>query len=231
VAVLDRIMAEAKATGAVCLKSQIAYDRTLDVAWVPKERAEQVFGKPRAELNPGQIKEFQDYIFWRLAELSAKHELPFQIHTGHARIPGSNPMNLVNLIHGNPRTRFILFHGGFPWVGESGMIALKYPNVYLDSVWMPTLSYTMGKRAFKEWLDMFSSNRIMWGSDLFTLEGSYGTTMYARQCITEALAEKVLDKELREEDALRIGRQILRENALEAIPLLRNHLKGGAEKQ
>ena len=42
---------------------------------------------------------------WRLCELSAKYEIPFQIHTGDARIQGSNPMNLVNLIEANPRTK------------------------------------------------------------------------------------------------------------------------------
>ncbi|HBO42812.1 MAG TPA: hypothetical protein DD670_02510 [Planctomycetaceae bacterium] len=230
VAVLDRIIAEAKKAGAVGLKSPIAYDRTLQFDWVPKERAEQAFGKPSSQLTPAQIKDFQDYIFWQTAVLAAKHDLPFQIHTGHALIPGSNPMNLVNVIQGNPRTKFVLFHGGFPWVGESGMIALKYPNVYLDSVWMPTLSYTMGKRAFKEWLDMFSSNRIMWGSDMATVEGTYGATVYARQCITEALAEKVVAKELREEDALRIGRQILRENALEVYPALRDRVKKSTDQ-
>ncbi|MBN1589248.1 MAG: amidohydrolase family protein [Pirellulales bacterium] len=225
VAVVDRILAESKKAGAICLKSQTAYDRTLQFDRVAKHRAEEAFGKPRNELKWGQVKAFQDYLFWRLAELSAKHELPFQIHTGHAYIQGSNPMNLVDLIQANRKTKFILFHGGFPWVGETGMIALRCPNVWVDSVWMPVLSYTMGKRAYKEWLDMFSSNRIMWGSDLFTVEGTYGTTMYTRQCITEALAEKVVAKELREEDALRIGRQILRENALEIFPSLRKLTK------
>ncbi|NLE39112.1 MAG: amidohydrolase family protein [Pirellulaceae bacterium] len=225
VAVVDRVLAEAKKAGAVCLKSPIAYNRTLKFNWVPKERAEQAFGKTRDQLTPAQIKDFQDYMFWQLAALSAKHALPFQIHTGHAMIESSNPMNLVNLIQANPKTTFVLFHGGFPWVGESGMVALKYPNVYLDSVWMPTLSHTIGKRAFNEWLDMISSNRIMWGSDTGSIEGTYGLTIYARQCITEALAEKVVAKELREQDALRIGRQILRENALEAYPLLRERVK------
>ena len=230
VAVLDRIIADSKKAGAICLKNQAAYDRSLRFDWVPKKRAAEAFGKPRKELNPAQVKAFQDYIFWRLAELSAKHDMPFQVHTGHARIETSNPMNLVNVIKANRKTKFILFHGGFPWVGESGMIALKYPNVWLDSVWMPVLSKTMGKRAYKEWLDMISSNRIMWGSDLFTIEGTYGTTVYTRDCITEALAEKVVDKELSEKDAERIGRQILRENALEMFPSLRKMVKK-AEKR
>ena len=60
------------------------------------------------------------------SSLSARYELPFQIHTGHGRIQGSNPMNLVDLIEANPRTKFILFHGGFPWVGETGIILMRH---------------------------------------------------------------------------------------------------------
>jgi predicted TIM-barrel fold metal-dependent hydrolase len=225
VAVVDRIVAEAKKAGVVCLKSAIAYQRTIKFDRVSKSRAEEAFGKTRKELTPAQIKAFEDYMFWKMCQLAAKHDLPFQIHTGHARIQSSNPMNLVNLIHANPRTKFILFHGGFPWVGESGMIALRYPNVSLDSVWLPTLSYTMAKRAYKEWLDMFSSNRIMWGSDMNTIEGTYSMGVYTRRCIAEALAEKVVAKELREEDARRIARQILRENALAMFPSLRKRVK------
>jgi hypothetical protein len=226
--VLDKIIVDAKERGAVGLKNQMAYDRTLQINWVPQKEAEKIFGKPREELNHGQIKMFQDYIVWKLAELSAKNDMPYQIHTGHARIPGSNPMNLVPLIQGNHKTKFILFHGGFPWIGESGMVALKYPNVYLDSVWMPTLSYSMGKQGYREWLEMISSDRIMWGSDMFTVEGSYGATIFARQCIYEALAEMVIDRELREEDAVRIGRQILRENALKVFSGLRKRLEKDA---
>jgi predicted TIM-barrel fold metal-dependent hydrolase len=225
VAVLDRILAEGKKAGAVCLKNQSAYDRSIRFDWTPKQRAEEAFGKPRKDLKPWQVKAFQDYVFWKLCELAAKHDLPFQIHTGHARIATSNPMNLVNVISANRKTKFILFHGGFPWVGESGMIALKYPHVALDSCWLPTLSYTMGKRAYKEWLEMFSSNRIMWGSDMFTIEGTYGASMWTRQCIAEMLAEKVAAKELSEKDARRIARQILRENALEMFPSLRKRVK------
>jgi hypothetical protein len=50
----------------------------------------------------------------RRRELRARYDLPFQIHIGHRRIQGSNPMNLVDLIEAKARTKFILFHGGFP---------------------------------------------------------------------------------------------------------------------
>jgi len=162
---------------------------------------------------------------WRLVELSARHGLPFQIHTGQARIQGSNPMLLVDLIEANPRTKFILFHGGFPWTGETGVIAMRHgAHVWVDSVWLPTLSYTAAKRAFHEWLEVMPSNRIMWGADCNHAEGIYGATEFTRRCLAEVLAEKVEQGDLLEEHALRIGRQILRENALELFPQLKDRL-------
>lgn len=222
--VLDRLLEEAKKAEAVCLKHTLAYERTLRFENVPRERAAAVFGRPRSELSPQEIRDFEDFVIWRLVKLSAKHDLPFQIHTGQARIQGSNPMLLVDLIAANPKTKFILFHGGFPWVGEAGVIAMRYKNVWIDSCWLPTLSYTMAKRAFQEWLEVMPSDRIMWGSDTLQAEGLYAATEFTRQCLAEALAEKVDRGELREDHALVIGRQIMRDNALKLFPSLQQRV-------
>ncbi|MBM3846633.1 MAG: hypothetical protein FJ405_10170, partial [Verrucomicrobia bacterium] len=224
IAVIERIMMFGKSKGAVCLKTTTAYERTLDFEKVSKERAERGWGRSISQLPSADAKALQDYILWRIVELSAKLDLPFQIHTGHARIQGSNPMLLVDLIAANPNTRFILFHGGYPWIGETGAIATRHKNVWVDSVWLPTISYTMGKRAFQEWLEVMGSNRILWGADAHHAEGIYAATEFTRRCLAEALAEKVERKELREEHALRIGRQILRDNALELFPSLKAKL-------
>ena len=223
--VLDRLFQKAKAAGAACLKTTLAYERTLDFQNVPKERAGKAFGLPRDQLKPEERKDFEDFIMWRLVELSAKYELPFQIHTGQARIQGSNPMLLVDLIEANPKTKFILFHGGFPWIGETGVIVMRYPRqVWIDSVWLPTLSYTMAKRAFHEWLEVMPSDRIMWGADCNHAEGIYGATEFTRRCVAEVLAEKIDAGDLKEEHALRIGKQILRDNALALFPQLNERL-------
>ncbi len=222
--VIDKLAEAAKKAGAVGLKHTLAYQRTLRFENVDKAKAAAVFGRPRKELSPEEVKDFEDFIMWRLVEMSDKENLPFQIHTGHARIQGSNPMLLVDLIAANPNTKFVLLHGGFPWVEEAGIIATRYRNVWIDSVWMPTLSYTIGKRAFQEWLEMIPSNRIMWGSDTCQAEGLYAATEFTRQCLAEALAEKVDRGELREEHAKKIGQQIMRENALELFPGLRKRL-------
>ncbi len=223
--VLDRLFRTAKERGAACLKHTLAYRRTLRFENVSKERAARAFGRPRSELSREEIADFEDFIMWRLAELSARYSLPFQIHTGIARIQGSNPMLLVNLIAGNPKTKFILFHGGFPWIGETGVIVMRFPRrVWIDSVWLPSISYTTAKRAYHEWLEVMPSDRIMWGADCNHAEGIYGSTEFTRRCLAEVLAEKVTRGDLLEEHAKKIGRQILRENALTLFPQLENRL-------
>jgi predicted amidohydrolase/predicted TIM-barrel fold metal-dependent hydrolase len=222
--VIDAIFTEAVASDAACLKSTQAYQRSLRYQKVTKEQAASVFGKTPDEATDEQQRQFEDFMFWHVCHLSAKYELPFQVHTGDARIQGSNPILLVDVIEANPQTKFILFHGGYPWVGETGAIAMKHRNVWIDSCWLPTLSYTMAKRAYQEWLEAAPSNRIMWRADISDAEGIYGATEFTRQCLAEALAEKVARDELREEHANRIGRQIMRDNALALFPKLRRRL-------
>jgi predicted TIM-barrel fold metal-dependent hydrolase len=212
--VLDRLFTEAKAKGCVGLKTTLAYQRTLLFEKVPRERAAKAFGKRRSELSPEEVKAFEDFVMWQLAGLSAKHDLPFQIHTGDARLQGSSPMLLLDLIEGNPKTRFALFHGGYPWVSETAAIVMRHRNVWIDSCWLPTISATMARRAFHEWLDVAPSNRILWGADCNHAEGIYGATELTRRVLAEVLAERVERGDATEEDARRIGRQVLRENAL-----------------
>jgi len=228
-ALLDRLCGEAKAGGAVSLNDDdTAYERTLQFDRVPKEVAARVFGRPRTELTAQEVKAFEDFTMWQLVGLSAKYELPFQIHTGAGRIQGSNPMLLMDMIEANPQTKFLLMHGGYPWIGETGaMVMASIPhaaNLWIDSCWLPTISYTMAKRAYQEWLEVMPSNRILWGSDLHHAEGIYAATEFTRRCLAEALAEKIIHGDLTEEEARHIGRQIMRENALSLFPRLRTKL-------
>jgi len=222
--VIDRLFREAKNKGAPCLKSTLAYQRTLQFDDVPKDRAGRAFGRPRSELTPQELKDYEDFIMWRLVELSATYDIPFQIHTGLARIEGSNPLLLVNLIEAHPNTKFILFHGGFPWVRETAAIAFEFKNVWLDCNWLPLLNYDVARRTFDEWLDIVPSNHIMWGADCKSPEEIYGAAEFMRRCWAEVLAGKVDRGDLADEQARQIGRQVLRDNALELFPQLKDRL-------
>lgn len=229
---LEKIFQEVQAAGAACLKTTAANRRSLRFERATREQARRAYGRPRDELTPEEIKAFQDFILWRLVELSARCQLPFQFHTGLGRLEGSNPLLLLNLIEANPETKFILFHGGFPWVGEAGAIVTstlmrRVSNVWLDSVWLPTLSFHIARRAFQEWLDSIPSDCILWGADCNHAEGIYGATEMTRRVLAEVLAERVDEGSLSLHQARRIGRQILRDNALQLFPSLKNRLWKG----
>ena len=70
------------------------------------------------------------------------------------------------------------------------MIGMKFRNVWIDSVWLPTLSYTMARRAYQEWLESMPSDRILWGADTVQAEGIYAATEFTRQCLAESACRK-----------------------------------------
>ncbi|MHC4727749.1 MAG: hypothetical protein ACYS17_11040 [Planctomycetota bacterium] len=140
--VLDRIMVSARKDKAICLKSTLAYNRTLRFENVSKERAAAAFGKPRKELTSREIKDFEDFIMWRLVELSAKHNLPFQIHTGQARIQGSTRCGCRHLVTQWPGGLFRSGWKRFLRTGLCGALTPGQPRGFMgrpclqDSAWL-----------------------------------------------------------------------------------------------
>ncbi len=218
--VVDLIFEEAVKAGAVGMKCTQAYVRKLRFEPVTRARAAAVFGLPPDVITESQQTEFEDYMMWRMAAMSASHDLPFQIHTGLGRPDGSNPMLLMNLIAGNPRTKFVLLHGGYPWIDDMAILAQTHRNVWIDASWLPTISPTVGRRAFAEWLDCVPADRILWGADSANPEAFYGAVVVTRRCLSEALADRVMRGTLREEQAIAIGRRIMRENVIGLYPRL-----------
>ena len=65
-------------------------------------------------------------------------KIPVIVHCGmnwapKAPIGKGNPLDLEPAIIHNPETNFIIAHIGWPWVNETCALAMKYPNVYLDT--------------------------------------------------------------------------------------------------
>lgn len=77
----------------------------------------------------------------RLAPVYARAEslgIPVLFHAGMSWEPGSllaygQPLRFEPVAAGYPRLHIVLAHLGWPWVTEAVALALKYPNVYLDT--------------------------------------------------------------------------------------------------
>jgi hypothetical protein len=213
----------------VGVKSGLAYNRILDYKNVGKVEATRVFqavmirqdslGRPDFE----EVKPLQDYMMHRVLDLAGEYQMPVQIHTGlHAGngniITNSKPTHLVNLFMEYPNINFCLFHSSYPYGGELSTLAKNFPNVFIDMCWSAIISPSYSKRYLHEWLETVPANKIMaFGGDFGGVECVYAHSVMARRIVSAVLIEKVADGYMTENEALRVARRLLRENAMEVF--------------
>ncbi len=218
---LSDLVEEYKNRGSVGIKLAHAYGRTLASENVPEDIAANVFAKALSggSLSPGEVKQLQDHIIFFLAGLAGDMDLVFQIHTGvqgnWGVIPNSDPLLLIPLIHANKSTRFDLFHAGYPYSREIGMLGKHAPNVWLNMCWMYVITMEGSRQSLSEWIDLVPGDRILgFGSDVGWPEFIYGHLVMARSCIADVLAQKVERDFLSREVALDLVKKMLRDNAI-----------------
>jgi len=155
----------------------------------------------------------------QLLSLCERYSIPVQIHTGlqegiWGRLTDSNPSLLIDIFREYRHVKFDVFHAGYPYSRELGAIAKQFPNVYLDLCWTHAISPEGARRILSEWLDLLPSSKILaFGGDYVFVEGAYGHSRIARYNVAKVLAEKVEDRDFKLEEAIKIARRILRENA------------------
>jgi predicted TIM-barrel fold metal-dependent hydrolase len=71
-------------------------------------------------------------------EAAESLRIPLLIHTGMSWAPETPlerglPLHLEQPVRDFPKLNIVLAHFGWPWVWEAAALALKYPNVYLDT--------------------------------------------------------------------------------------------------
>jgi uncharacterized protein len=210
----------------VGVKSAMAYDREILFEDTPRHEAERIFSEllEHPMKHPAR-RPFEDFMMHQVVRRAGEYGLPMQFHTGAQLGPGniitnSKPALLLNLIQRYPQTRFVIFHGGFPYMGELTAILKNYANVYLDMCLMPVFSVSVTREWLHKWLETVPVNKInFFGGDSMFLEGIYGHAVMARQIVSEVLSEKVTGGYLSLDEALYIARRILRENAIDLYGL------------
>lgn len=214
--------------GMVAVKSAQAYSRTLFYDNTTEEKAKEVFAKIKTSstnLSSAEAKPLADYMMHRVLDLARKYKMPVQFHTGLQGdngniIENSKPTNLVNLIREYPDVKFILFHGSYPYGGELSTMAKNFPNVYIDMCWLYMISPSYSERYLHEWLETVPANKIMaFGGDFSNIEGVYSHLLMAKQVITNVLIAKVKDGYFTENEAIKIAKMILHDNAVRILNL------------
>jgi predicted TIM-barrel fold metal-dependent hydrolase len=220
---VDESFEKAVKAGAVGIKSTLAYQRKISYETTAKSTAERIFTKGIRNASLEEKRMFQDFMMHVVCEKCEDYNLPFQIHTGiHARtgvpacvITNSNPVHLTNLFQEYPDVKFDMFHGGYPYIHEAGILAKYYPNVYLDACWLTHISPAAYRRGLDEWLEILPANKIFaWGGDNILIEHSYASLMLAKDLIADVLAAKVNSGYFSLKVAKSVANKILGENAI-----------------
>jgi hypothetical protein len=207
---IDRLLDENIRAGCRSLKSPIAYDRSLAIGPGTRTGAEKIFGRAPGSVTEEEGRAFGDYVMRFLLDRARERRLVVQVHTGMARLSGSNPLLLASQIEQYPEVVFDVFHGGYPWIHEVGALAQNYPNVRLNLAWLPQLTTEAAVVALKEWLQVVpQTDRISWGADSWTVEEMYGALAGAKHVLSRALSEFVDEGYLGLEEAIDAASSVL----------------------
>jgi len=217
---LDQAFQTVVKADAVGIKSGLAYQRILFYDDVAKADAEKIFVKGLNNADAQERKKFDDFMMHAVCEKCAEYKLPFQIHTGiqagnYNTITNAKPTHLTNLFRKFSDVQFDLFHGGYPYMQEAGLLAKYFPNVYLDACWLAHISPAAYKRGLDEWLEIVPSNKIFaWGGDHGIIEHSYASLKLAKDLVSDVLASKVVSGYFSLKTALSVAEKIMGENAI-----------------
>ena len=217
---LRRDFKEALEDGAAAIKSNVCWSRTLE--FLPTTEAEAEDALAKCPSDEGAIRTLGDYMMYQIAELCAEHDIPLQIHTGPAGgidhvVQYGNPLNLNSIILHNPETRFIIFHAGGPFVSECCSLATQFQNVYLD------LCGVFGREWLRnildDWIEFVPHGKLMWGTDVGTVEEAYAVTLNFRQVLTNFLDDRIKSGYLSRATAKEFAQAILAGNASRILRL------------
>jgi len=232
VAAFDAEVSQARDAGFVALKSIAAYRTGLAIEPVTDDRAAAAYGPVRREAEQaGSIrlasKPLIDYFVVRAIREAARQELPVQFHTGYGDpdldLRLANPLHLRPIFEdaGLTSAPIILLHESYPYTAEAAYLATVYPNAYVDIAFtLPPLDRRELRRVVGAALGTAPASKVMCSSDGVCIPEQYWLgAMRARDIVGDVLSQMVEDDELGADDASRLGRMVLRDNAMRLYEL------------
>ena len=233
--VIRPTLAQQKKAGAVAIKFEAAYLRSLNFKDPDEAEARKVFAHSASGGTPNKAEyiTLQDFLFRVLAREAGRLGLAVHIHTGsgcgsYFDLAGSNP-SLLDSVLNDPslrKTNFVLIHGGAgPYTKVTSFLFSK-PNVYAD---FSEQDWLLPPRALsivlRDWLEWYPE-KVMFGTDLFPgtpevdwEEIGYMTSTTGRRALALALTGMVHDGEVTRERAVELARMVLRGTAVKLYGL------------
>ncbi len=216
-----------KQGGAVAEKFEAAYLRSLAFDRVDRAVADRVYQQYANKVAAApEYRPLQDYLFRYIAAECGRLGMAVHIHTmagagGYFDIAGANPLALEPLLDDPElrKTRFVMLHGGWPFIGEITALLTK-PNTYLDfSQQNLDRTPTALAATLRQWLE-YVPEKVMFGSDAYPYlpevgweESGWIAMHNSRQALGLALTGMMRDGEITRARASELARMVLRENA------------------
>jgi uncharacterized protein len=220
--------------GAVAVKFEAAYLRSLDFDAISPDAAGRVYARyvRGGEPSAADYKALQDFLFRHIAREAGRVGLAVHIHSFEGagaffRAAGADPLLLEPALNDPAlrRTNFVIVHGGGIFASHAGAMLWK-PNVYADISAM-TLIYTPATLAgvLREWLLQYPE-KVLFGTDAaafgpdsgWELAAWIGTTT-GRQALAIALSEMVRNGEVKRGRAEEIATMVMRINSAKLYKL------------
>ncbi len=226
--VLQSTLRKQKAGGAVAVKFEMAYLRSLAIDVVGKAAAAPIYARYATGGTPSatEYTTLQDYLFKEIALEAGRLGMAVQFHTGTGcgesfDDRGASAM-LLSPILNDPElraTHFVLLHGNHPSEREIAALILK-PNVYTDvSVLEFFLSAQELAQVLRPLLESMPEH-VMFGSDAGPfapgIDWEETTVMGAQQfrkALALALTQLVRDGVVTNTRAMQIADMVLHDNA------------------
>jgi predicted TIM-barrel fold metal-dependent hydrolase len=218
-----------KRGGAVAIKYEAAYLRSLDFDGASESEARRVYAKYVRGGVPGtaEYKTLQDFLFRYIAREAGRLALVVHIHSvdgagSYYKQSGSNPLLLESAFNDPAlrKTNFVIVHGGYPFTRNTASLMSK-PNVFADFSGQTFLLYPRAlSEVLRNWLE-FYPDKVLFGTDAFAFTPEVGweevgwlANSTARQALALALTGMINDGEITRDRALELARMVMRENAL-----------------
>jgi uncharacterized protein len=210
------------AGAAIAIKSQHAYERTLE--WCPRTDAEAAAAL-RNYLSAGTALSEADKIClgdWCLArgvELGIEFDLPFKLHTGTLAGAGRFPINRIRaghlweLLAAFPQARFVLMHTAYPYTDELVALLKNSPNAYVDLCWAWAIDPYTTRDFVRRFLHAVPANKLfVFGGDTFWPGTALAYAIQARRWLTRTLQAEVEEELLSEPEAIALATRLMMTN-------------------
>ena len=163
--VVTRTLERHQSEGAVAVKFEAGYFRSLDFAAADEAQARATYARyvTGGEPPDDEYKNLQDLLFHFVAREAGRLELAVHIHDcygvgSYYSMRDSHPSLLETALNDPAlrKTNFVIVHGGWPFSREVGPLLLK-PNVYADTSAMTFILYPRAMAAvLREWLELMA---------------------------------------------------------------------------